>query len=177
MNTICMSRVALLWLSTALLSMPVWADIPSASGDCESSVVETTPSSAFTLLEDGAVVRHDDTGLEWQRCPVGMNWTEDGCDGSAQELTWEEALQHADGESGWRLPNIKELRSIVERCTYEPAINQQVFPDTPSSAFWSASPRTGPGNYAWSLRFDEGFASTGGRSSSEFKVRLVRGGQ
>jgi len=88
-------------------------------------------------------VRHETTGLEWRRCPEGMSWVENSqrCDGAALEnLAWGEALQEAADSDGWRVPNIKELRSIIERCRVDPAINEMVFPDTPPLFFWSSSP-------------------------------------
>ena len=165
---------------TVLLAMPAQsllaADIPSASSDCVAGTIETTPSSDFTLLEGGTVVRHDTTGLEWRRCPEGMTWSGGSCTGTASTMTWQAALQHADGVSGWRLPNVKELRSIVERCRINPAINQQVFPDTPSSNFWSASPSAGASGYAWRVSFSAGGGDWRDKSHN-YRVRLVRGGQ
>lgn len=163
-------------IGAALLATSATADIPSAASACVADLVETTPSSDFTALEGGAVVRHDPTGLEWRRCAEGMSWTGTGCTGSATTWTWQGALQHADAVSGWRLPNINELRSIVERCRVSPAVNQQVFPGTPSSTFWSASPYAGLSDGAWSVYFgtgDDGWS----RRSGNVRVRLVRGGQ
>ena len=166
---------------TVLLAMPAQsllaADIPSASSACVAGTIETTPSSDFTLLEGGTVVRHDTTGLEWRRCPEGMIWSDGSCTGTASTMTWQAALQYAGGVSGWRLPNVKELRSIVERCRIPPAINQQVFPDTPSSDFWSASPYAGNSAYAWLVSFLNGNAYWYYKSSNFGRVRLVRGGQ
>jgi hypothetical protein len=162
---------------TALLAMPTWADdIPSASGNCVAGILETTPSSGYMLMESGAVVRHEATGLEWRRCPEGMTWSGSSCIGSATPMTWQEALQHAGGVSEWRLPNIKELRSIVERCRISPAINQQAFPNTPSLGFWSASPHAGGSGSAWTVSFGGGGDGWAGKSDN-YRVRLVRGGQ
>ena len=165
---------------TVLLAMPAQsllaADIPSASSECVAGTIETTPSSDFTLLEGGTVVRHETTGLEWHRCPEGMAWSGGSCTGTASAMTWHAALTHADGVSGWRLPNVKELRSIVERCRISPAINQQVFPDTPSSSFWSASPSAGNSGLAWRVFFANGNDHWDYKSYS-YRVRLVRGGQ
>jgi len=152
------------------------AEIPSASGACVASTLETTPSSHFTVLEGGAVVRHETTGLEWRRCAEGMSWTGSGCTGTTISRTWSGALQYAHAESGWRLPNINELRSIVERCRINPAINQQVFPNTPTSNFWSASPSAGYSDNAWYVNFGNG-SDTNWIKSNAYRVRLVRGGQ
>lgn len=31
----------------------------------------------------GVIVRDNNTGLEWQRCPYGQSWTGSGCSGAA----------------------------------------------------------------------------------------------
>jgi hypothetical protein len=80
------------------------------------------------------------------------------------------------GYTDWRLPNRNELTSIVELGCSWPTINTTVFPNTPSSNFWSSSP---PADYsvdAWYVCFSYGNASNYGKSNS-FAVRLVRGGQ
>ena len=173
------TRTGLRWILSicaALLATSATADIPSAANECVFDLVETTPSGDFTTLEAGAVVRHETTRLEWRRCAEGMSWTGTECTGSANAWTWQGALQQEDAVSGWRLPNINELRSIVERCRTEPAVNQQVFPDTPLSTFWSASPYAGNAASAWVCSFDGGRDGWAGKSAT-FSVRLVRGGQ
>ena len=162
-----------LTIGAGLLATSAAADLPSAASACESDLVETTPSSDFTALEGGAVVRHLPSGLEWRRCAEGMSWTGTGCTGSASAWTWQGALQHVDSVPGWRLPNINELRSIVERCTRDPAVNQQVFPGTPSHWFWSASPYAGTLDLAWAVYFDVGY-DLGGNKSRDGALRLVR---
>ncbi|TQE98083.1 MAG: DUF1566 domain-containing protein [Spiribacter salinus] len=176
MNAVRTTSGLSLLTAALLLASAAWAEIPSATDDCESDLVETTPSSEFTPLEGGAVVRHERTGLEWRRCPEGMDWTGSGCSGTALTRTWQGALQYADDVDGWRLPDINELRSIVERCRRSPSINQQVFPDTSPSAFWSASPSAGLSARAWNAYFNGGYDGRRSRSSSS-RVRLVRGGQ
>lgn len=161
---------------SALFSASAIAGIPSAANECFSDLVETTPSSDFTTLDGGAVVRHRLTGLEWRRCPEGMDWTGTNCSGLPGLYSWQGALLRADLASGWRLPNVNEFRSIVERCRRNPAVNPQVFPDTPWSGFWSASPWPGFTGGAW----DVGFGSGGDGWSAkhlERHVRLVRGVQ
>ncbi len=175
MKTIRTSVRWTLSIGAALLATSGTADIPSAANACVSDLVETTPSSDFTALEGGAVVRHETTGLEWRRCTEGMSWTGTGCTGSATTWTWQGALQHAEAVSGWRLPNINELLSIVEECRVNPAVNQHVFPNTPASFFfWSASPSVGLSGGAWGVTFSTGFG--GYSKSANDRVRLVRGG-
>ncbi|MGH8500348.1 MAG: DUF1566 domain-containing protein, partial [Methylococcales bacterium] len=80
------------------------------------------------------------------------------------------------GFTDGRLPNLKELSSIVERKCFNPAINEAVFPGTPSAFFWSASAFANDSNVAWVVVFNDGFDGVGGKFNSG-RVRLVRGGQ
>jgi len=98
----------------------------------------------FQDLGDGTVYDNR-TGLVWQRCAYGQTWdsTEGTCTGIAQTLTWQEALQNAP--SGFRLPNIKELASLLNLQCYGPALNATVFPRAPSSPIVASNEDPSPG--------------------------------
>ncbi|WP_172399790.1 DUF1566 domain-containing protein [Geothermobacter hydrogeniphilus] len=149
------------------------------------SITASTPTSRFTDNGDGTLV-DSVTELMWKKCTEGQSYnaTTFGCDGSAVNYTWQGALQQTSavnngggfaGHVDWRLPNIKELNSIVERQCVDPVINLDIFPATPSSFFWSASPSAGDTG-AWFVDFYNGFDSIDIKSN-EYGVRLVRGGQ
>lgn len=144
-------------LAAVLLTGAAYADIPRHTCS-DSNITPTTSSERFTAIDDGSVVRHKRTGLEWQRCAVGQSWNgaEARCDGAVTGHSWQEALQEADAQDGWRLPDIKELRTIVEQCTRMPAINTKVFPDTPPFRYWSSSPVAADPNKAWYVHFNAG---------------------
>lgn len=97
---------------------------------CGAKSPETTPTSRFEILGDGAEVKDTKTNLIWQRCNIGQKWdkAKDTCSGTATTLTWKTALSETKKlGNGYRLPNIKELQSIVEyKCAY-PALNQNIF--------------------------------------------------
>ena len=155
---------------------------PASSQTCqtETAVPSTTPASRFADNGNGTMTDKS-TGLMWARCPEGLSGT--ACaTGKAATFTWEEALIRARdsglaGYTDWRLPNVKELSSIVEERCYDPAINLAVFPGTPASFFWSASPDGGSSYGAWYVGFYYGCADYDGRSSGYGHVRLVRSGQ
>ena len=168
-------------LLISLASNPLQAQedtpIPPATDACLKGEVETTPSAEFNLLEDGAVVRHQRTTLEWQRCALGQRWDAEsnGCVGRPASHTWTKAMRLADkAGDDWRLPTGEELLTIVEKCHDGPAINPQVFPNTPSGLYWSSSVDTGGLERAWSVSFFSGQYFRAGKSQNG-RVRLVRG--
>lgn len=84
----------------------------------------------FTI-HDNATVTDKKTGLMWKRCLEDQAGS--SCKGGfAREHSWSDALQHAKnhsfaGYNDWRLPNIKELISIIEENCSTPAINLNIF--------------------------------------------------
>ena len=172
------SRGLLLVTWSLLVSCPNAQEaIPSAADACVAGMAETTPSNEFTPLEGGAVVRHERTTLEWQRCALGQRWDEEakGCAGRPASHTWTKARKlESSLKDDWRLPTGEELLTIVEKCRQGPAINPQVFPNTPSGLFWSSSVDTGALDRAWCVSFFSGQHYRAGKSQSGH-VRLVRG--
>ncbi|MBV5311090.1 DUF1566 domain-containing protein [Chromatium okenii] len=132
---------------------------------------------------DGTVLDKE-TGLQWMRCALGQTWAGETCNGEAKEYNWDaahaaanELNQHGGyaGHSDWRLPSIDELKTLIVK-DQKPAIDQQAFPNTPSSWFWSGSPHANYANYAWYVNFSNGNADYNNRNNGNH-VRLVRGGQ
>lgn len=85
--------------------------------------------NAFVVSEDSIEDRA--TGLMWQR-------RDDG-----QPRTWEEALAHCnnltrDGASNWRLPDAKELHSIVDY-TRSPALDPRFDLSDKAAYLWSST--------------------------------------
>ena len=144
------------------------------------------------------------TGLQWMRCSLGQIWDGETCSGEADWFTWDDAHAAANalnrqggyaGHRDWRLPTKDELSGIVycsqgregfdsdgvggscRGLDYQrPTIDLRVFPNTPSSFFWSGSPSANGSNLAWSVYFLVGNAFDNYRSHRHH-VRLVRGGQ
>lgn len=150
------------------------------AGNANALVAESTPTGALTDNGDGTVT-HSLTGLMWKQCAEGLSGA--GCaTGAVTTMTWAQALATAKnstfaGHSDWRLPNKKELESLVERCGYNPAINQTQFPATPSAwSFWSGSTHHQTIANAWGVNFGNG-NTTGNDKTNSAHVRLVRSGQ
>jgi hypothetical protein len=69
-------------------------------------------------------------------------------------LTWEDALIAAenlylDGHSDWRLPNIKELRSLNDEGLVQPSINKSVFTNVAVNKYWSSTTVSNQTTKAW----------------------------
>jgi hypothetical protein len=80
------------------------------------------------------------------------------------------------GAQDWRLPDPRELLSIVSNDRMYPAIDTTYFPNTVASWVWSASPYADYPNYAWSVYFYGGSVYYSNKNDAG-SVRLVRGGQ
>lgn len=155
---------------------------------CKSQIPLTKPTTDFQVHNNGTVT-HTPTGLMWKVCSEGQTWQSDGrCSGEASEHNWQAALQIPQtlnteggfaGHTDWRLPNIKELKSIVERACVEPAINTAVFNHTPlTSYYWTSTPMNSDSALAYAVGFGTGYSYQLERTwSSYVHVRLVRGGQ
>jgi hypothetical protein len=98
----------------------------------------------FVPSADGTEVKDTLTGLIWRRCAEGKTWNSDTqtCDGHAREFTWLEALDHVEKNINrkWRMPNVKELYSLVDLEKASPAIDHWAFPHTRSSSFLTSTP-------------------------------------
>jgi hypothetical protein len=127
---------------------------------------------SYTDNGDGTITDNR-TGLMWLRDASNYN------SGSAQ--TWENALSGCEsftyaGYSDWRLPNVRELMSIVNYGVYNPAINTTYFSNTQSSYYWSSTTYAGYTTYAWRVHFRNGYVTNNYKTNSYY-VRPVRGGQ
>ena len=149
----------------------------AVSQTCKDSIIASTPDNHFSV--NGQEVTDLETGLIWQKCPLGQTGSD--CTGSPHTFNWATALRAAETEAqqtgkAWRLPNIKELFSIVEGKCHSPAINLTVFPSAYPRTFWSASPAVDDLNNAWYVTFGNGRSGNDSKDHSRY-VHLVRTGQ
>jgi len=94
--------------------------------------------------------------------------------GVAKILDWDAAMAlQRDGT--WRLPQKEELGTIVATNCKRPAINEEVFPDTPSIQYWTST-ASGP-SHAWIVFFRTGMTTWTFLRITPNAVRLVRTGR
>ena len=106
------------------------------------------------------------SGLIWQQQDDSIARTQ------ANAITYCQELSLA-GNNNWRLPNIKELTSIVDYRAENPSIDAAAFPNTTSSGYWSASNRASSLSAAWAVDFFRGLVLSGIKTSGLY-VRCVR---
>jgi len=116
--------------------------------------------------------------------PDGGNCAGSACDTHAFAVAVNE--RNFCGASNWRLPNVKELMSIVHNGRLNPAIDTSLFPNTrisldpntTASGYWSSTPYHSPGNTsnARYVNFYNGDISMSSKLLRQYPVRLVRSG-
>lgn len=164
------------WRVLALASL--WITAVDAAQVCEPQLPASAPATRFEIGADSAY--DTATGLTWRRCFEGLSG-ENCATGELLELSWPKALQHvttvnAEANTTWRLPNVKELYSLVEQRCAAPAIDLSVFPNTPAGRVWTASPYRLYPHYSWLVDFADGSTFNLERFKP-FPVLLVRDGR
>jgi hypothetical protein len=168
-------RVRLRFVVAAALGACLAATSGKARAECASPRPIEPSASHFELQGDS--VYDKSTDLTWTRCSYGQQWTDGGgCSGSVKLLDWDSAMGlHLQGDAHWRLPERDELQSIVEPNCKRPAIDETVFPGTPSIQYWTST-ASGP-SYAWVVFFRTGMQTWNFLKTTPFAVRMVRTGR
>ena len=157
-------------------------------------------------VQAGAPLRYRDNGFTITDLNTKLTWQKqddnDGnCDVFPDNLdkdcpyTWDEAFDFVDalnancfgGYKDWRVPNAKELQSIVNYENVNPAVSTEfdddcmtecTLPDcscTASTFYWSSTSGAGTGG-AWSVLFSFGNVGNITKNAAVVRVRAVRGG-
>ena len=164
--------------SLLCIALLIHTELCAAQYSVEQQCHGSLPDKRFKLLTDDTVVDQQ-SHLVWMRCSIGQHWDDkkQTCRGEAEAFTWLQANNYQNEQSGgdnrWRLPSIKELSSITDLSCYNPAINLQLFPNTPASHYWSATPFSNRTGHFWLVQFlnGENHTDTGKRLAY---VRLVK---
>ena len=125
------------------------------------------PAPAFSV-HDSLTVTDNFTGLMWERFDSPAN-------------TWEEALAQCElATTGtypdWRLPNVRELTSLIDYGMHSPAIDTTVFGDLSTAPpYWTSTTSMLDYSSAWLVDFDDGSLPANTKTSSTYAFRCVRG--
>lgn len=97
----------------------------------------------FVVSPDQQEVADKLTGLTWRRCLEGKAFDGTQCTGSALTATWPDALANAQQQAhdtgvAWRLPNVKELASLLDHAQL-PHIDTRAFPGAKADVLWTSS--------------------------------------
>lgn len=175
--------------NAATLSFSVWAHDGTADalvsktgqtasyrtgddGDLEMGVA--WPNPRFTDLVDGTVVDNL-TGLEWVKEPHALS-------GNFGATNWNSAIDFCNnlvyaGHSDWRLPNIKELWSLIDCGRYNPSLPTN-YPFLglygTNGTYWASTTYSSSTDTALAVDISSGSFS-GGNGTYKFYVWPVHG--
>ena len=121
---------------------------------------------AWRYAEDASTVYDNKTKLTWQKAtnPTTEVWS------SARSYC--SNLGKTLGGTGWRLPTIRELLSIVDFTAQPPAIDPAL-PLSWAKTMWSATTAAADSNSAWTVSFSAGATTTYVKNTLLY-VRCVR---
>lgn len=141
------------------------------------SLVMLVYAQASDFTRDNDIVTDNVTKLQWQD------------EAGDQTMTWKSAIDRCEalilgGHSDWRLPNINELRSIIDRSKNAPAIAdifahtnaEGIYLSSTSSSILNGSTGISSMSNVWVVWFDDGYIRTDSKSQDRY-VRCVRDGQ
>ena len=122
-----------------------------------------------SFSKSGDIVSDNITQLEWQ----------DNNESNSTLHTWQGAIDYCEAlslseKTGWRLPNVNELLTIVDRNSINPAINNEFNYTFIGSTFsyWSSTDMT-DFSVARTVNFRGGYTNSENRNAAEY-VRCVR---
>jgi len=113
----------------------------------------------------------------------GLMWEIKTDDGGPRDMdnyyTWQEALSYCEnltlaGYTDWRLPNVRELFSLVDFTQSNPdlpCIDLTYFSNTKWFSYWSSTTYADGPYSAWYVAFDTGGVPDGRKSLSPYYVR------
>ncbi len=121
------------------------------------------------FTKTGDTVKDSISKLEFQDDTVGS------------KMTWESAISYCEnltlsGHSDWRLPNINELKSIIDRSGNQPHIVYGFQKTSYDYPYWSSTSYEIDEFNAWYVNFDEGSVYYDLKAYNYY-VRCVRDGE
>lgn len=178
------------WTSTGLAnSVPNAWRVNFTVGDISTGTIVTTNRlrcvsgniiTSFSKFTDNGdfTVKDNKTGLTWQKCSMGQT-NDVTCSGGATTSTWVASIAACSvlnfAGRTWRLPNIKELQSLIDtEIISSAAINTAIFPSTVASNYWTSTGYVLTPTNGWNINFLTGSAAFASKGAS-YRVRCVSG--
>jgi hypothetical protein len=129
------------------------------------------PAGRYTITNGGTptgTVLDTVTGLTWQQNVQAGGYVQ------STAITYCSNNMAGLPGAGWRLPNVRELQTIVDESqANSPAIDSSAFAGTPDNDYWTSSTYAPTSGYAWYVSFGDGVAY-GDMESLNKGVRCVR---
>lgn len=137
------------------------------------------PVSGARFVDNGdGTITDKATGLMWVKEPGAIGGAF-GSAGNPSQMTWNNAIDEClalayAGHNDWRLPNIKELISLVDYSKYFPTIDVAFFPNTQSNCYWTSTTYVDETPTKWVVYFGDGrtLEQWGGTTQYVRPVRL-----
>lgn len=140
----------------------------------------------YKVRGDGTI-KDQDTGLIWEMKCLNCGglhdvdntypWSGDGSTDTIwdwlDDVNAENRIGYA-GHKDWRIPNVRELESIVDYGVSLPAIDPIFGPTTSADLYWSSTTFAFNPSFAWAVAFDSGAVGVGGKGGSLAPLRFVR---
>ncbi len=132
------------------------------------------PDPRFTDHRDGTITDNL-TGLMWVQAPHDL-------DGNSEYQTWNNAIDYCNGlthagHSDWRLPNVRELQSLIDYGRYDPALpSGHPFIGIQVASYWSSTSHAELTNPAWTVAMSLGYVASLDKSRYNY-VWPVRAGE
>lgn len=169
-------------LSIQVLFVLLLLSPKSFAESCLDDIVSAAGLSQFKVNSNGTV-EDKKRNLMWKVCLEGLSYKGSCSSGNVgNPHSWLGAIKVADGSrfagySDWRLPNHKELVSIVDVSCRPVALNIYVFPYQAVQSVWSSTPfedaDIGEG-FVWGFDYFTRKAILLNRKAAHGAVRLVR---
>jgi hypothetical protein len=121
-------------------------------GDLEKGVAWPNPRFTVTTNGSDVVVTDNMTGLMWVKAPHSLS-------GNSGGQAWNDAIDFCNGltfagQSDWRLPNVREIQSLIDHGCSSPALPAGYpFTGVQSDLYWSSSTYVDGADYAWYVDF------------------------
>jgi len=188
-----MKRISFL---TIIICLAILALSGSAWAQGAVSLPKTGQTTSYATGDDGDL----EMGVAWPDTRftdnlnntvkdnlTGLVWTKNA-NLPGGTLTWQAALDYVAGMNAgtyenfgytdWRLPNVNELKSLIDNSKYDLALPQgQPFTNVQSYYYWSSTTNAYYTDYAWFVNMSYGYVSYDYKSNDSNYAWPVRSGQ